>query len=196
LFLAFEPNVKAAVLSGAGALLILALLDKTEPVNIPGVVEAVVGEDIDEYHPLLSLLQTYLESADPGNYARKFFRDPPAGMAPKSIYQSLGIVDHYTPIPTIEALALAMGVQPATPDLEDIGTLSLTPEAWAPPPIQKNVASGTATGVLAEYKVANHSNGTPVYDGHFVVFDNADAIRQSNRFLATHAATGIATLTP
>jgi hypothetical protein len=124
LFLAFEPDVKAAVLSGAGAVLELALLYKTEPIDIPSLIAALVGETIDEYHPLLSLMQTFLESSDPHNYARYFFREPPAGFAPKSIYQSLGIVDHFTPIPTIEALALAMGVQPVTPLLVPIARAS------------------------------------------------------------------------
>src|SRR5262249_31266697 len=115
LFLAYEPKIKAAILSGAGADLILSLLNKTQPVDIPKVVQSVVGEDVAEDARLLSLLQTFLESSDPGNYARLFFREPPAGVPAKSIYQSMGIVDHYTPVPTIKALALAMGVQPANP---------------------------------------------------------------------------------
>ena len=196
LFLAFEPKIKAAVLSGAGADLTIALLGKTQPNNIPKLVSSIVGEDIDPYHPLLNLLQTYLESADPGNYARYFFREPPAGVPPKSIYQSLGVVDHFTPIPTIKALALAMGVQPVTPDLEEIETLGLTPQTWASPPLANNVADGKVTGVLCEYKVPNRANGNPAYDGHFVVFDNPTAVRQSNVFLGTHAATGTATLQP
>jgi hypothetical protein len=35
-----------------------------------------------------------------------------------------------------------------------------------------------------------------VHDGHFVVFDVPSAIAQSNRFLATAAATGTARLDP
>lgn len=196
LFLAFEPKVKVAILSGAGAALILALLNKTEPVDIPSVVRAIVNEDIDEYHPLLTLIQWYLESADPGNYARYFFREPPVNQMPKQIYQSMGVTDHYTPIPTIKALALAMGVQPATPTWEPIETLPLTPLTWAPPPLSRNVQNGTVTGVLGEYKVPVRSDGHPAYDGHFVVFNHPDAVRQSNRFLASHAATGTAVLVP
>jgi hypothetical protein len=51
-----------------------------------------------------------------------------------------------------------------------------------------NVAGGSATGVLLEYNQKGRS------DGHFVIFDVPAAIAQSNRFLATHATTGVARL--
>lgn len=190
LFLSAEPEVQAAILSGAGGGLISSLLNKTEPVNIPQVVQGLLHDPVDEYHPLLSLIQGYFEDSDPVNYGRLFFREPPAGLAPKSIFQTLGIVDHYTPIPTIETLALAMGVQPAGPELQTIDGLAFTATQWGTAPITGNVAGGQATGVLLEYTAPSGS------DGHFVVFDVPDAIAQSNRFLATHAATGTARLDP
>src|SRR5262249_10878824 len=137
---------------------------------------------------------TFLESSDPGNYGRLFFREPPAGVPAKSIYQSMGIVDHYTPVPTIKALALAMGVQPANPQVEPIDDLALTTMDWADPPMQNNVANGTASGVLCEYRVATNAMGQPLYDGHFVVFDDPHAAVQANAFLGTHVNTGIAQL--
>src|SRR5262249_35470987 len=111
----------------------------------------------------------------------------------------LGLVDNYAPIVTIAALALAMGVQPANPEiaqLGDVGDFSLIGLEWADAPITGNISNGMATGVLCEYQVPNNQAGMPSYDGHFVVFKNAAAIRQSNRFLATHARTGMATLVP
>jgi hypothetical protein len=135
-----------------------------------------------------------MESSDPGNYGRLFFREPPAGVPRKSIYQSLGVVDHYTPIPTIKAFALSMGVQPANPQVEPIDDLAITSLTWGDPPLQNNVASGMASGVLCEYKVPLKSDGSQQYDGHFVVFDNPHAVVQSNAFLGIHATTGIAQL--
>jgi predicted esterase len=190
LFLSAEPEVKAAILSGAGGALIESLLNKTEPVNIPQVVQALLHDPADEFHPLLSLIQGYFEDTDPINYGRLFFREPPAGFAAKSIFQTLGIVDHYTPIPSIEALALGMGVQPAGPQLQTIDGLALTTTQWGTAPISDNVAGGQATGVLLEYTAPAGD------DGHFVVFDVPSAIAQSNRFLATAAATGTARLDP
>jgi predicted esterase len=194
LFLAAEPEVPAAILSGAGGGIIHALLGKTKPQDIPGIVSSFVQGPVDEFHPILSLVQTYVEDTDPINYARCFFREPPsattggAAMPPKSIFQSLGITDHYTPIPVIKALALAMGVQPIGPQLEPIDDLELAGLAWGEAPVAGNVAGGKATGVLLEYNQRGRS------DGHFVIFDVPEAVRQSNRFLATHATGGVARL--
>jgi hypothetical protein len=194
LFLAYEPGIKAAILSGAGADLAFSLLGKTQPVDIPKLVDALVGENVDEYHPLLAMVQTYFEDTDPGNYGRLFFREPPFDLPPKSIYQSLGVVDHFTPIPTIKALALAMGVQPANPMIEPIDALPLDGLSWGDAPITKNVAGGAATGVLCEYLVPLSQSGMPEYDGHFVVFDDPHAEVQSNAFLATDVTSGVAQL--
>ena len=188
LFLAAEPEVKAAVLSGAGGDIIFSLLDKKEPLDVPKAAQALLQDPLDEFHPVLSLLSNYFDDSDPINYVQLLFRDPPSGFAPKPIYQSLGLIDHYTPVPVIKALALAMGVQPADPMLDPIDDLALSGEAWGALPISQNVAGGQATGVLAEY------NMKPGSDGHFVVFEVPAAIAQSNRFLATHSVSGIARL--
>jgi hypothetical protein len=190
LFLSAEPEVKAVVLSGAGGVLIYTLLNKTQPVNIPQLLGAVLADPVDQYHPFLNLLQAYMEDSDPVNYAHLLMREPPDGFQPKSVYQSLGIVDHYTPVPNIKALALALGVQPVNPMLAPIENLDLVGQSWGTAPVTGNATSNgaTATGVLLEYTAPAGD------DGHFVVFDVPAATAQSNRFLATHAATGKATL--
>ena len=189
-FVATEPALRAAVLSGAGANMMLSLLGKTEPVDIPALVAALLQESVDEFHPFLNLVQAYLEPADPGNYARQFFREPLAGQPAKSIFQSLGIVDHYTPIPTIMALAVAMGVQPAGTQLETIDGMDLAGTVTGTAPIVGNVADGAATGVVCEYQAPAGD------DGHFVVFDVPEATAAYSRFLATAMRDGVATLMP
>ena len=191
LFLGAEPEVKAAVLSGAGGGFIRSIMEKTEPINIPLLVQAVLRDTADEYHPLMNLIQAFAEELDVANHARLMFREPPAGFSPKSVFQSLGIVDHYTPIPNIKCLALAMGVQPIEPNREPIDYLDLAQLAWGTAPASQNVAGGQATGVLLEYPQAS-----PSQDGHFVVSQVADARRQSMMFLGTHAASGVAQLVP
>jgi hypothetical protein len=183
LFLAYAPEVRAAVLSGAGGNLILSLLHKTQPVDIPGLIAVLLQETPDEFHPLLNLLQMYLEPADPGNYGPLFFQAPPADVPAKDIFQSLGVVDHYTPVPAIMALAVAMGVQPVAPLLLPVDGMDLAGVASATPPITGNVAGG-ATGVLCEYPAASGS------DGHFVVYDIAEARAQYGQFLASGLAVG------
>ena len=83
-----------------------------------------------------------------------------------------------------------MGVQPEGPQLEPIDGLQFTSQTWGMPPVMGNVAGGQATGVLCEYK-ATHGE-----DGHFVIFDEPAATAQSNRFIATGAATGTSRLDP
>src|SRR5207253_8708948 len=57
LFLAAEPKVPAGVLSGAGSVLILSLLNKKQPNDIAGLVEAILMETPLPEHPMLNLLQ-------------------------------------------------------------------------------------------------------------------------------------------
>jgi len=191
LFVAYEPGVRGAVFSGAAGNLILALLNKTRPVDIPGLVAGLLADDpIDQLHPFLSMVQTYFEPADPANYGRLYFQEPPAGMAPRSIFQTIGLVDHYAPVPGLKAFMLAMGLQPVgmLPDpIEGLDLQGLQP-APGGLPVQANVAGGAATGVAAEYVARG-------YDGHFVVFLEPNAQRQSTGFLASLVAVGSAPAT-
>ena len=186
LFVSAAPEIRAAVFSGAGAVLTLSLLNKKEPTDIQALVNGVLGEAASPDHPLLNLLQAFFERADPNNYGRLFFREPPAGMAPKSVFQSLGVVDHYTPVPNILALALSMGVQPMAPRLVELPGLALSPTGlgWGAGAVSGNVGGGQATGVLRQYPQQAER------DGHFVLFDQWAARNDWSRFLAADIAEG------
>lgn len=188
LFVAAEPKVRAAVFSGAGSVLILSLLNKTEPINIAELVGGLLQETPFPDHPLLNLLQAYFESSDPNNYGKLYFREPPTGMAPKSIFQTLGLWDHFTPVPNIAAFALAMGVQPVEPKLYDLPHFSSSGLSWAKGQVSGNVAGGKATAALKQYVAP------PKEDGHFVIFDLWAARHDWSRFLATDARTGLPSL--
>ncbi|HND11010.1 MAG TPA: hypothetical protein PLY80_11265, partial [Pseudomonadota bacterium] len=168
--------------------LILSLLNKTEPNNIAELVESLLQEPPLVDHPLLNLLQAYFESSDPNNYGKLYFREPPKGMAPKSIFQSLGLWDHFTPVPNIAAFALAMGVTPVEPRLYDLPYLSLTDLRWKNGKVAGNVADGKATAVLKQYVAP------PRDDGHFVIFDLWAARHDWSRFLASQAQGGLSVL--
>jgi hypothetical protein len=194
-FLAYEPEVAGAVLSGAGGLLYLSMLHKTEPIDITAIVGALIrDEPLDEFNPTLALLQTWIERADPVNYGPLLARAPaphPDGggaMAPKHIYQSEGFVDRFTPPVAIEALAVAIGGHQVAPVLAEIEGLALRGHAALEAPVTGNLDGTTA--VLLQYDEVSGS------DGHFVVFDVDAAERQSARFLGTLATAGEATLVP
>ncbi len=178
-FVASEPEVAAAIFSGAGGLLYLSLLNKTEPVDIAALIRLFLRDDpLDEYHPVLALLQMYMERADSVSYARRLATD---------VFISEGLIDRFTPVPSIEALATAMRVDPVSPMKREVMGLTLAGRSVLEAPVSGNWDGG-GTGVLLQYDEA------PDSDGHFVIFDREDARQQSTQFLATEAADGVATL--
>jgi predicted esterase len=187
-WLAYEPGVDGAVLSGAGGLLYLSLLNKTEPINIPELLGALIRDyPLDEFNPVLALLQMWLDGSDPASFGRLLVREPPPGVSPKHIFQSEGFTDRYTPNVAIRAFAVSMGIPQVTPVVEPIEGLALRGLDVLSPPVTGNLG---VTGVLLQYREAAGS------DGHFVVFDIPAARKQSSDFLGTLAATGQATLVP
>jgi hypothetical protein len=189
-FVAFEPSLKGAVLSGTGGLLYLSLLNKTDPVNFPALAEALLrDEPVDADNPSMALVQMWVDRSDPVNFAPLMIRRPAPGIQPRAIFQTEGFTDTYTPNVCIEAFATAIGgdiVQ--EPDAKEILGLTLRGRTIKPAPITDNL-NGT-TAVLAQYKQRAGSNG------HFVVFDIAAARQQSAKFLGTLASTGKATVVP
>lgn len=215
-FLAFEPEVKGAVLSGAGAGAVLSLLGKTKPISIPAMVEAAIGDKpIDEFHPVLNLIQQMLEPAETANYGRMLIRYPAQNVGPKHIYLSQGFVDHYTPIDTTDALAAAIGLPLVAPVQRKIAALELSGIQSTVTPVMANLLAGSTkvTGGVLQYK---SSPSTPAKvcssdtdckagdycaeggachdDGHFVIYNDARAVRQYTQFLATMARDGVPTI--
>jgi dienelactone hydrolase len=191
LFLAAEPRVTGAVLSGAGGLAYISLLEKTEPVNIPGYVAVFIHDlPLDEFNPILNMVQMYLEPADPTNYGPLLVMHPMEGVAPKNIYQSEGFIDHATPDPGIEAFGVSMGLSPVSPIMPLSDGFALRGSAPLMPAVSGN--ENGVSGVLAQY-LATHGE-----DGHYVVFHEEAAMRQSIQFLSTlaNSQTGVATLVP
>jgi hypothetical protein len=198
-FLAFEPDVKAAVLSGTGALLFEVLLGKTLPIDISAVTATFIPDDpLDEFNPVLAMLQTWVERSESANYAPLIARAPITGddgqtLAPKDVYQSEGIVDHWVPNRGIQAFATALGGNqiaafdgtmpwPAVKGLELRGRDQLVT------PVSGNLAGKTV--VLVQYRQRTGS------DGHFVASDVPAAVWTWSEFLRTRATTGVATLVP
>lgn len=192
-FVAFEPSLTGAVLSGTGGLLYLSLLYKTEPLDFSSLIETFARDTpMDEDNPSLALAQMWIDRADGANYARFMVREPQLGpdgtrMAPRNIFQTEGFVDTYAPNPAIEAFATALGGDLVSlPDEKVVDGLTLRARAVLPTPITDNDRGVTA--VLAQY---NKHIGS---DGHFVVFEVPSAEKQSAQFLGTLAATGHATV--
>ena len=192
-FVAFEPSLSGAVMSGTAGLLYINLLHKTKPFDIPALVQTFLrDEPVDENNPGLALLQMWVERSDPVNYAPLMVRKPPLGptgtpLAPRNIFQTEGFTDTYSPNPGIEAFATALGGDILMlRDSKEILGLTLRGRTIKPAPITNNLNGATA--VLGQY---NQQAGS---DGHFVVFDIPSAGQHAAKFLGTLARTGQATV--
>jgi len=211
-FLAHEPEIKAAVLSGAGGNAMLGLLKKAAPINFGVLLKTALGEIADEFHPMMSLVQQMLEPADSANYGRMLLHHRPKGVPPKHLFISQGFVDHYTPNDTTDALARAVGLPQAGTIVRQVEGLELAdiPAPTAALALAGNLTlDGTAvTAALLQYRAVLKNKsckqdsdcsqgdyceteaGRCADDGHFVMFGQKDAIRQYTRFLATAARDG------
>jgi hypothetical protein len=189
LMLPFGDDFKAAVLSGNGASLRDALRTKTKPENIAGALPFVlqdpmmtdpnIGAGITQYHPVLSLLQQWIDPADPLNFAA-LVRSPLPNHAAKHVFQTLGLGDNYSPPITMATFAKAGGFVEVTADASAMQPFAEIRLSGAAAPY--SAAADEVTVGLRQYGAAKGS------DGHFVVFDNAAAHADMLRFFTT--ATG------
>jgi predicted esterase len=182
LFLAIDHQTQGGVLSAAGAVIQFALTEKTEPVNIPALLEVALGITSGRLryeHPALTLLQTWVEPSDSSNYVQMLFEEPRPGFAPKHIFQIEGITDAFTPPGSSEALATAAGLPILGEEHRSILGHALRGIEMQSLPARLNVANGQATAGLVQYP-----------GGHFVAFEDEDAIAHIRHFFQT-AASGV-----
>lgn len=198
LFLASSDAARGGVLSGTGAMITIALLEKTQPQ--PSVAAAVKtllglyhgddGDELNVFHPVMNLAQALVDATDPVNYMPHIIQNPRVGFASKSIYQTEGVNadgtgDSYAPPHGIELASVAMGLPAQTPVIHPIteaafsGLGSVTVPAGG---LAGNLANGTASGVLGQF------NPAPNDDGHFVVFDVPACRLQAATFCKNLAA--------
>jgi hypothetical protein len=196
LFLAGSDLARGGVLSGAGCDLALNLLEKTKPVNVAatfrllvGLADTDVATELNIFHPVMTLVQTLVDAADPLNYGAFIARSPRAGRAPKSIFQTEGVAadgmgDSYAPPHGIEALSVAIGLPRQLPGVRAVvegGWAGLADVSIPGDGSTGNIADGRASGVLAQFVP------TGGHDGHFVVFNDPKARGQAATFLANLA---------
>jgi hypothetical protein len=198
IFLAADSQALGGVLSGSGAMITVALLEKTQPQpSVAQAVKAILNLDKPEdaaelnlFHPVLNLAQSIVDATDPVNYARYVIQTPRAGFAPKSILQTEGVNpdgtgDSYAPPHGIEIHSVALGLPRQSP-----GVHTIKEAAWGGPGdatvpsagLQGNLAAGKASGVLGQFVPA------PNDDGHFVAFDVPAAHSEVGAFCQSLAA--------
>lgn len=204
LFLPFEPLVRAAVLSGGGAKLPRTLLGKEEP-----KVENPVNGDwlaprellqlafqerpdrpLDTPHPMLILLNTYVNRSDADNTAPLIRRRPLDGVPAKHVLNYIGHVDSYSPLRAAGNLAMGIAAPigehnlfpPPCDDYTDENeriACGWTAGQWLPE--VDLPATGNASG--GQLTVVTRMLPAPAgKDGHYVAFEPAEMTRIADFF--------------
>ncbi len=191
MFLPYQPGLKGAVLSGCGGSLVYGLLGKKKPYDASvGLRIALQDAQIDEYHPVLNLLQFYFEASDPLLYAPLLAVKPVAGVTPLNFLHTYGMNDSFTPVATSRIFAAATGATLGKPApvpawFDAITDLGMVGKDL---PLSLNLQSPgktvTAVTIEANNDAANTSH-KKAYDGHFVAFNDLDTVRRVAQFLVT-----------
>jgi predicted esterase len=172
----------AVVFSGAGSYLSEGILSKTSPVNAKDALSYVIGEELSNGHPIMTIWQTFFDRIDPVNFDPLIVLRPPPGTASKHVHMPWGQGDTYSPESTMNITARAMRLHLAEPVVAAITGLTTVAR-----PVSENRAGGDGvdrTAACYQYT----SDGS--YDGHFVSTRNAAAITDWLEFLTSAAETG------
>jgi hypothetical protein len=176
----YAKGVTGVLFSGEGGSLIDSLLTKTILISEPKA-------NVDANHPVLTLFQNGIDPADPLNHAANI--NPalpvPADVIQKHVFVPYGQQDTYaTPITQknyILAARLSMAPTPSGVTPDDVRA----PESG---PVSAN--SNGFTAVSRQYAKP------PTRDGHFVIFADANAIADGDKFLKAVLVDGTAPSLP
>ncbi|MCA9772519.1 MAG: hypothetical protein KC466_08920 [Myxococcales bacterium] len=200
--MAADRRMRAGVFSGASGNWILQVVLKQSPFPLNPAISLVLGvwpSLLDEFEPVLTLIQTLWDPADPTNYARWLYREDAlsaldAGAPGAHVFKIQGILDTYSTPPQGAAFAAAMGMDLVEPVVEpsQIPTIALAGRGVIAPPASLNNAEGPAPVTAAYVQYA----AEPGHDGHYVSFDQDAPKYQYGCFFETFAATGAPVIFP
>jgi len=197
-FLGTDSICRAALLTGAGANMILTLMTKKSPTDVLKLLKLAAGlppteDELNEFSPLLSLAQILAELADPINFAQTYFLKPAPNVAPKHIFQIVGIDDTYVAAPTHYAAALAARLEPAGDMLDDswLDRFELVGLKLLDYPVVLNQSTQDNLPVTAAF-VEYVSDGS--FDGHFVFYELNEPKYQALCFFKTLVSSGVPTI--
>lgn len=175
-----EPDVFAIVLSGQGGDLTQSLLHKTEPIDIASAVPfALLDADgsgrlsAGEFHPALALFQSFFDSVDSVNYARRVLA-PPMGSRGHHVFMTYGLGDTYSPEETMRAYSRAGGF----PLVRPLRTMDFGWQQFDAP------LSGNATIDMTPFTIGLRQYDAPAgEDGHFVATRSPEGRADTVRFV-------------
>src|SRR6185436_4215430 len=163
-------------------------LNKTQPVNIASLIPFALGEaTVSADHPVLNLLQMYLDRADAVNFGRRLFAEPLPPALPRHSFHVFGSKDSYARAAGFDIVGPVVDPD----DMMEIAEMRRAPAIAAPAKGNVTTAAGAPiTAVEAQYMPGNN------YDGHFVSTQNSAARRAIRQMLATFVRDGVPTVNP
>ncbi|MBI2378105.1 MAG: hypothetical protein HYV07_29150 [Deltaproteobacteria bacterium] len=181
--LAYEPDLRAAIMTGAGAEIGLTVLEKKKPNDVSSLVKIAFGDQsVSRIHPIIGFLSFYFGPSDAIPYAPMFAKDVPAGRGPTDLLHVYGIGDGYAPESTQAAWARAAGEPLVGAVLKSLpGVAAIADNA-------RGNVGGASLGLI-QYEPPTDGDGAPEYDGHFVGRRDAKAKRAIERFIMDAATT-------
>jgi hypothetical protein len=182
---AVEPNVRAFVLSGAGAGLSLTIVERVDPVDFPQMLTGLLSLDdgeLSEFHPAVSLVQAMADITDPLAYAHLTWQRP-TGVRPPDVMLTAGLHDQDTPHLTAEALAASLGLDILAPAVHLDEALQLGKSQLVNGPVQanRNANGFDVTAIVTQWGGDN--------DDHFIIFDQPKLAAMYTHFLLTALTT-------
>lgn len=221
----WEADVPGAVFSGTGGGLVFSLLNKKSPADATvGMQIALQEGDLDEFHPVLALMQYYYDEVDPLIYGPLYYTDiarrcgDSAGKAagckgitvgkPQHILHTFGTGDTYTPPQTSAVFAAStLGVAWMDPEAAKVKLKPHPINDLKMTQLKKMPAKGNIEVTdpqNAKHKVtsltvmiknrAANSTNGKDYDGHFVAFRDKTCNKQVTTFLSTLVTDGTPTV--
>ena len=165
-----EPRLISGVLSGAGGGFTETVLRRKDIADFKFLFASLMKvdeDDLDAFHPAITMLQTLVDATDPLNYAPYWLTPGPSGR-PKHVFLTCGTDDEATPYVTTTAMAAAAGI----PMLQPVAIDDLAHQLKGLEPVKSPVTLNL-TAVTGE-KITGALRQWEGWD-HFVAFDHPDA---------------------
>ncbi len=193
LLLGLTGLIHNAFLSAGGGGVMYAFVERTawdlvESLDIDATIKMLIGSNtiadllgmiLDVHQGKLSydafvttqVVQPLLEPIDPLIFTPRFIKEPPAGMTPKNIVQTIGIGDSDTPNSLQFAMISSIGLPPVGDLFKVSDPMKIVGfDTPLKAPVSGNIAtkSGTVTGGSLQFEVTG-------CDGHFAIYCNPNA---------------------
>lgn len=185
---AFDPRLKGVVFSGTGGLLTEIATSSIEPFDVKALLNLLAdmdeGESLHRQHPFLHAIQNMWDLIDPVAKAPHLLLEPFIQRdKPLAVMMTAGFRDGYFHPYAQSAVAVALGAQPWQQSSDPILAEAMAFAGQQGGDLPFVQIPEEPVNILLGYDAPNEL-------GHYVIFNQQDAIAHYTCFLATVGTTG------